>query len=176
MLRQGSPKHADILLITGTLTKRSHCAVLDIYSQIPSPKAVVAIGSCPASGNVFAGSPTVDGPVDKYIPVDVWVSGCPPRPQLIIAGIAQAAQLLAEGRTADQTKESEAVLNELWQYVFAVLVWPGILGAGALGFLYLWVARKLMARLQGRKGPPFYQPLLRFRESFWARTRSSPVG
>ena len=54
------------------------------------------------------------------------------------------------------------MLNELWQYVFAVLVWPGILGAGALGFLYLWVARKLMARLQGRKGPPFYQPFFDF--------------
>lgn len=107
MLRQGSPKHADILLITGTLTKRSHRAVLDIYWQIPSPKAVVAIGSCPASGNVFAGSPTVDGPVDKYIPVDVWVSGCPPRLQLIIAVIAQAAQLLAEGRTADQQRKTK---------------------------------------------------------------------
>jgi NADH-quinone oxidoreductase subunit H len=54
------------------------------------------------------------------------------------------------------------VLKELWQYVFAVLVWPGILGAGALGFLYLWIARKLMARLQGRKGPPFYQPFYDF--------------
>ena len=54
------------------------------------------------------------------------------------------------------------MLNDLWQYVFAVLVWPGILGAGALGFLYLWVARKLMARLQGRRGPPFYQPFFDF--------------
>ena len=54
------------------------------------------------------------------------------------------------------------MLRELWQYVFAVLVWPGFLGAGALGFLYLWVARKLMARLQGRKGPPFYQPFFDF--------------
>jgi NADH-quinone oxidoreductase subunit H len=54
------------------------------------------------------------------------------------------------------------VLRELWQYVFAVLVWPGFLGAGALGFLYLWMARKLMARLQGRRGPPFYQPFFDF--------------
>jgi len=54
------------------------------------------------------------------------------------------------------------MLKELWQYVFAVLVWPGFLGAGALGFLYLWIARKLMARLQGRRGPPFYQPFFDF--------------
>ena len=104
MLLQGSPKHADILLITGALTKRTHRAVVDIYAQMPSPKAVVAIGSCPASGNVYEGSPLVDGPVDKFIPVDVWVPGCPPRPQLILAGVAQAARLLADGRTASQRK------------------------------------------------------------------------
>jgi len=102
MLLQGSPKHADILLITGALTKRTHRAVVDIYAQMPSPKAVIAIGSCPASGNVYEGSPLVDGPVDKFIPVDVWVPGCPPRPQLILAGVAQAARLLADGRTASQ--------------------------------------------------------------------------
>jgi len=106
VLRQGSPKHADILLVTGPVTKRSHRALLDIYAQMPSPKAVVAIGSCPASTNVFLGSPTVDGPIDKFIPVDVWVSGCPPRPQLILAGIAQAAQLLADGMTADQKRKA----------------------------------------------------------------------
>lgn len=105
VLRQGSPKHADVLLITGPLTKRTRQAVLDIYAQMPSPKAVVAVGSCPASGNVFAGSPAIDAPIDSVIPVDVFVPGCPPRPQSIIAGIAQAAQLLAAGKTADQKKE-----------------------------------------------------------------------
>jgi len=104
MLLQGSPKHADILLITGALTKRTQRAVVDIYAQMPRPKAVVAIGSCPASGNVYEGSPLVDGPVDKVIPVDVWVPGCPPRPQLILAGVAQAARLLADGRTVSQQK------------------------------------------------------------------------
>ncbi len=102
MLRHASPKHADILLVTGAVSKRILPALLDIYSQMPSPKAVVAVGSCPASCNVFVGSPVLDGPLDKYIPVDIWVPGCPPRPQLIIDGIAQAANLLAEGRTADQ--------------------------------------------------------------------------
>lgn len=99
----GTPKHADVLLITGTLNSRTRDAVLDIYNQIPSPKAVVAIGSCPASGNVFAGSPLVLGEsIEKLIPVDVWVPGCPPRPQLIIDAIAQAAKLLEEGKTKDQ--------------------------------------------------------------------------
>jgi len=63
------------------------------------PKAVIAIGSCPATGNVFAGSPTVLGSVEPRIPVDIYVPGCPPRPQTIMEAIRQAAQLLAEGKT-----------------------------------------------------------------------------
>jgi len=54
------------------------------------------------------------------------------------------------------------VLTAIYEYAFAVLVWPGVLGAAALGFLYLWIARKLVARLQGRRGPPFYQPFFDF--------------
>jgi Ni,Fe-hydrogenase III small subunit len=104
--REGSPKHADILVVSGPVTLRTRDALLDIYQQMPSPKAVVAIGSCPASGNVFAGSPTVLGAVDQYIPVDVYVAGCPPRPQAILQGIAQAAKLLAEGKQKNR-RESQ---------------------------------------------------------------------
>ncbi len=93
--REGSPKHADILLITGPLTLRTHDALLAIYSQIPHPKVVVAIGSCPKTGSVFAGSPTVLNGVVGTIPVDLFVPGCPPRPQAVIQGIAKAADLLA---------------------------------------------------------------------------------
>ena len=60
------------------------------------PKAVVAIGSCPATTNVFIDSRTLDGPLDKHMPVDVFVPGCPPRPDAIIAGVAKAADILAE--------------------------------------------------------------------------------
>jgi Ni,Fe-hydrogenase III small subunit len=102
--REGSPKHADILVVSGPVTVRTRDALIDIYQQMPRPKAVVAIGSCPASGNVFAGSPTVLGSVDQFIPVDVFVPGCPPRPQAILQGIAQAAQLLAEGKQKKQTE------------------------------------------------------------------------
>jgi Ni,Fe-hydrogenase III small subunit len=96
---QGSPKHADILLITGPMTLRTREAALNVYEQMPEPKAVVAIGSCPATGNIFTGSPTIQGDVGSLIPIDVYVPGCPPRPQAIIQGIQQAAQLLAEGKT-----------------------------------------------------------------------------
>ena len=106
-LRQGSPKHADILLVTGPLTLRTQDALRDIWGQIPRPKAVVAIGSCPASGNVFAGSPTVVGSLDQVIPVDIYVPGCPPRPQAILQGCIHAARLLAEGKTHDQQATRE---------------------------------------------------------------------
>ncbi|MEA4906792.1 MAG: NADH-quinone oxidoreductase subunit NuoB [Chloroflexi bacterium] len=105
--REGSPKHADILVVSGPVTLRTRDALLDIYQQMPHPKAVVAVGSCPASGNVFAGSPTVFGAVDQFIPVDVYVAGCPPRPQAILQGIAQAAQLLAAGKQKDHVEVIE---------------------------------------------------------------------
>jgi Ni,Fe-hydrogenase III small subunit len=57
---------------------------------------VIAIGSCPATTNVFIDSRTLDGPLDKHLPVDVYVPGCPPRPDAIIAGVAKAAGILAE--------------------------------------------------------------------------------
>jgi membrane-bound hydrogenase subunit mbhJ len=106
-LRQGSPKHADILLVTGPLTLRTQDALRDIWGQIPRPKAVVAVGSCPASGNVFAGSPSVLGPLDQVMPVDVYVPGCPPRPQAILEGCLRAAGLLAEGKSHDQQANRE---------------------------------------------------------------------
>ena len=89
MLRQGSPKHADILVVTGPLTLRTQDALLDIWAQIPRPKAVVAIGSCPASGNVFAGSPTVVGALAQVIPVDIYVPGCPPTAEALVYGVLQ---------------------------------------------------------------------------------------
>jgi membrane-bound hydrogenase subunit mbhJ len=106
-LRQGSPKHADILLVTGPLTLRTRDALRDIWGQIPRPKAVVAVGSCPASGNVFAGSPAVVGALAQLIPVDVYVAGCPPRPQAILRGCIRAAGLLAEGKSRDQQRSRE---------------------------------------------------------------------
>lgn len=104
-VRQGSPKHADILLITGPITLRAKQAVIDIYNQMPEPKAVVAVGSCPATGNVFAGSPTISAPLDTFIPVDVYVPGCPPRPQEILQGLQKAAQILADGKRKEVSHE-----------------------------------------------------------------------
>ena len=84
---KGSPRHADILAITGPVTKQSQKRLIRLYEQTPDPKVVVAIGNCPTSNCVFGGCYNVVGPLDRLIPVDVFVPGCPPRPQAIIDGI-----------------------------------------------------------------------------------------
>jgi len=96
---EGSPRHADVLCVSVPVTRTTREALETIYGQMPEPKVVVAIGSCPATCNVFAGSPVIDGPVDKIIPVDIYVPGCPPRPHAIIDGIARAIEKLAVRRT-----------------------------------------------------------------------------
>ena len=83
---QGSPRHADILCVTGPVTRNAVGAIKTVYDQVCGPKAVVAIGSCPATTNVFIDSRTLEGPLDKHIPVDVFVPGCPPRPDAIMRG------------------------------------------------------------------------------------------
>jgi membrane-bound hydrogenase subunit mbhJ len=93
---EGSPRHADILCVTGPVTQKAVRAVKTVYDQVLGPKAVVAIGSCPATTNVFIDSRTLDGPLDRHLPVDVFVPGCPPRPDAIIQGVAKAAEILAE--------------------------------------------------------------------------------
>jgi Ni,Fe-hydrogenase III small subunit len=92
----GSPRHADIVLITGPLTARVKDSVLRIWAEIPEPKVTVAVGICPISGGVFRDGYAVLAPIDQYLPVDVNIPGCPPRPQAIIEGIAQAIEIWRE--------------------------------------------------------------------------------
>jgi membrane-bound hydrogenase subunit mbhJ len=86
----GSPKHADILLVTGPVTHKMADRVKRVYEQTPEPKVVIVVGTCGTSGGVFYNSYNLLGPVDKIIPVDVYVPGCPTRPEAIINGILQA--------------------------------------------------------------------------------------
>ncbi len=86
----GSPRHADALLVTGPVTRDMVDKVKRFYEQVPDPKVVIVIGSCGISGGVFHESYNLMGPVDKVIPVDVYVPGCPPRPEAIIDGVVKA--------------------------------------------------------------------------------------
>jgi Ni,Fe-hydrogenase III small subunit/formate hydrogenlyase subunit 6/NADH:ubiquinone oxidoreductase subunit I len=92
-----SPRHADMLLVTGPVTRNMELALLKTYQAMPEPKVVVAVGACGISGGIFGENYASLGGVDKVLPVDVYIPGCPPRPQALLHGI-----LLAVGRLTER--------------------------------------------------------------------------
>ena len=86
---QGSPRHADVLICTGPVTRQSRDRLLRIYEQMPDPKFVIAVGTCAISGGAFQGCYNVIGHIDEVIPVNMYVPGCPPRPEAIIDGVVK---------------------------------------------------------------------------------------
>jgi len=86
---QASPRHADILLATGAVTRQARERLVRIYEQMHEPKFVIAIGSCALSGGVFEGCYNVMGGIDQVIPVNAYIPGCPPRPEAIIYGVVK---------------------------------------------------------------------------------------
>ena len=94
-----SPRHADLLLVTGPVTRNMEVPLRKTYEATPDPKFVVAIGDCARTCGVFKGAYGVVGPVDAIIPVDVFVAGCPPEPHDILAGILRALDRAVDGGT-----------------------------------------------------------------------------
>ena len=94
ILAKGSPRHADILMVTGPVTRKQAKRLRMIYEQMPDPKYVIAMGACGAFGGVFKGLYHVVDGVDKIVPVDVYVAGCPPRPDEIIDAVVRCLELM----------------------------------------------------------------------------------
>ena len=94
----GNPMHADILLVTGTVNYRNRKVLLNLFDQMPDPSVVAAIGSCALSGGIFRESYNVVGGVDRVIPVNVYVPGCPAKPEAIIDGVVLALGVLGQKR------------------------------------------------------------------------------
>ena len=87
-----SPRHADVLLVTGPVTKNMREALERTYNATPNPKWVVAVGDCAADGGIFAGSYAVVGGVGKVVPVDLHIRGCPPDPVALLKGLLALLQ------------------------------------------------------------------------------------
>lgn len=106
-----SPRHADILLLTGILTPRSRDAARRVWEQLAEPRALVAVGDCPINGSVFRGQ---DGftPAGETLPIDVELPGCPPSPILMLEAIAAAIKLLDEEAAGETEEEEEEAAAE----------------------------------------------------------------
>jgi membrane-bound hydrogenase subunit mbhJ len=112
----GSPRHADVLLVTGPVARSMEDSVRRVYAQVPDPKVVMAVGNCGIEGDVFHKAYSLVGPIDQIIPVDVYVPGCPPRPEAIIYGVVKAwakveelAAQAEEGEEAEEAEEEEVI-------------------------------------------------------------------
>lgn len=101
IINVGNPKQADVLLVSGTVNHRNKVVLKNLYDQMSHPKAVIAIGACGLNGGIFQEAYNVVGGVDKVIPVDVYVPGCPPKPEAIIDAV-----VVALGKIKEQLEQS----------------------------------------------------------------------
>jgi NADH-quinone oxidoreductase subunit B len=106
-----SPRQADLLMVMGTIAKKMGPILKQVYEQMAEPKWVIAVGACASSGGIFDTYSVLQG-IDKVIPVDVYVPGCPPRPEQIIDGVMKIQELVRnEGLRARQSDEYKALLD-----------------------------------------------------------------
>ena len=96
VILKGTPRHADVLVCSGPVTKQIESRLVRIYQQMPEPKFVVAIGTCACSGGVFNGCYNIKGGIHSTIPVSAFVPGCPASPKAIIDGVVKLLKSLEE--------------------------------------------------------------------------------
>ncbi len=94
---KGTPRHADVLLCSGPVTRQIRDRLVRIYEQMPEPKFVVAMGTCSCSGGVFQGCYNVEGGIDAVLPVSAYIPGCPASPTALIDGLVKLLKSVEEG-------------------------------------------------------------------------------
>ncbi|GAB6907475.1 EchC [Desulfosarcina cetonica] len=105
----GNPLHADLLLVTGTVNRRNARVLANLYRQMAAPKKVVAIGACGLSGGIFREADNVIGGIDRIIPVDCYVPGCPPRPEAIIDGVMRVLERFGTGHPKEDVAKGKGI-------------------------------------------------------------------
>lgn len=137
-----SPRHADILLCTGPLTRHMYYPLLRAYKATPDPKIVIAYGACGSTGGIFHDSYSVWSGIDKVIPVDVYIPGCPPHPASTIYGVATALGILDQKIHFIDHKEDSGIPPKVEKSVFGNILFERDVYAEA---------KRLMGYLYGRK-------------------------
>jgi len=89
ILLKATPRHADVIIASGPVTRQMRDRIIRIYEQVPDPKFVIAVGACAMSGCVYRGAYNIMGGIDQVIPVNMYVPGCPARPDAIIDGVVK---------------------------------------------------------------------------------------
>lgn len=102
VLLKGTPRHADVLVCSGPVTRQTRDRLVRIYEQMANPKFVVAVGTCACSGGVFNGCYNVEGGIDQAIPVHAYIPGCPVRPEAIVDGVAKLLAVVDGSLTIDK--------------------------------------------------------------------------
>ncbi len=102
ILLKGTPRHADILVCSGAVTKQIEDRLIRIYEQMASPKFVVAVGACACSGGIVRGCYNVHAGVNEVIPVSLYIPGCPPSPKAIIDGVIKLLKSLEDREEAEK--------------------------------------------------------------------------
>ncbi|MEO8166812.1 MAG: NADH-quinone oxidoreductase subunit NuoB [bacterium] len=110
-----TPRQCDVMIVAGTVTYKMAKVVRKIYDQMPDPKWVISMGACASTGGMFRSYSVVQG-IDLFMPVDVYVAGCPPRPENLLNGLIQLQRKVEEDRTIGHLVHGEKIrINEAGQ-------------------------------------------------------------